>query len=242
MKVTTPALDKSEILYIDNHLLIVNKRPGLLVQADDTGDTTLLSLAKTYVKKHFDKPGDVFMGIVQRLDRPASGVIALARTSKAASRLSEQIRERRFDKRYVAIVEGVCIGSGKCVDYLAKVDQKVKIVKQTQPQAQYAELNWRSIAVINTYSLLEIELMTGRPHQIRVQLAHLGFPISGDLRYGATQEFDGQNLALHCYSLTLNHPTKPEERLNWRALPPRTWQRFKSQLVDFCQVPEEDAR
>lgn len=211
-----------DILYLDNHLLVVCKPAGLLAQADATGDPDLLSLGKDYLKAHFHKPGNVYLGLVHRLDRPASGVMVFARTSKAAARLSEQFRARTPEKRYLAMVEGTCTGSGERVDYLAKTDQQVRIVSPSHPQAQRAELAWRGVAARGGRSLVEVELRTGRPHQVRLQLATMGFPIVGDFRYGATRELDGRNLALHCYRLAIDHPTR-QERMTWMAPPPASW-------------------
>jgi len=211
-----------DVLYLDNHLLVVNKPAGLLAQADRTGDPDLLSLARAYLKEKLHRPGQGFVGLVHRLDRPASGVMVLACTSKAASRLSDQFRRKLPQKRYLAIVEGACRGEGTRVDYLVKEDQKVRVVRSSHPRAQYAELSWRALAQRGGLSLLEIDLKTGRAHQIRVQLARMGFPILGDFRYGAKRELDGQNLALHCHYLALEHPVT-KEPMHWTAPPPPSW-------------------
>ncbi len=215
-----------EVLYLDNHLLVVAKPAGLLVQADATGDPDLLTLGKAFLKERYDKPGNVFLGLVHRLDRPVSGVVVLARTSKAASRLSDQFRRRTPEKRYLALVEGRLDGSGTREDWLVKIDRHVRIIQPGTPGAKRAELRWQVLATERTkagaLSLVEVELLTGRAHQIRVQLAALGHPIWGDLRYGAAREFDGRNLALHSYRLTVEHPTK-RERMAFSALPPQTW-------------------
>lgn len=222
------------VLYLDNHLLVVHKPAGLLVQADTTGDPDLLTLGKAFLKAEFDKPGSVFLGLVHRLDRPVSGVVVLARTSKAASRLSDQFRRRAPDKRYLALVEGRLEGEGTREDWLAKIDRRVRIVKQGHPQGKRAELKWRTLATerrrVIEVSLVEVELVTGRAHQIRVQLAALGHPILGDLRYGAEREFDGRNLALHSYRLEIEHPTKREPML-FSALPPPTWNGYFDSLI-----------
>ena len=223
-----------DVLYLDNHLLVVMKSAGLLVQEDATGDTDLLTLGKAFLKEKFDKPGNVFLGLVHRLDRPVSGVLVLARTSKAASRLSDQFRRRAPDKRYLALVEGRITGEGTREDWLAKIDRHVRVVKRGHPEGKRAELRWRSLATERTkqgdVSLLEVELVTGRAHQIRVQLSALGHPILGDLRYGAEREFDGRNLALHSYRLDIEHPTK-RETMSFSALPPPTWRGYFDQIV-----------
>jgi RluA family pseudouridine synthase len=215
-----------EVLFCDNHLLVVNKPPGLLTQADSTGDADQLSLAKAWIKKRYGKPGNVYLGLVHRLDRPASGVLALARTSKAAARLSEQFRNGTPVKRYVALIEGRANKGGTCRDFLVKgEDRTVRVVSAEHPGARAAELDWRSAAFHAGVTLIDIGLKTGRAHQIRAQLAAQGMPILGDMRYGSRKPFDGRNLALHCYCLELEHPVK-KERMSWSAVPPPAWQGY----------------
>lgn len=214
-----------DVLFCDNHLLIVCKPAGLPAQQDRTGDEDLLCLLKAYIKQRFDKPGDAYLGLVHRLDRPVSGVMAFARTSKAAGRLSEQFRESTPLKKYIAIVQGSVQGQGVYTDYLLKENEKVRIVGPKYPKALYAELSWQARGESGGLSLLDIDLKTGRPHQIRVQLASRGLPIVGDLRYGSRREFDGRNLALHCYRLGLEHPVL-KTPLHWTAAPPASWQGF----------------
>ena len=213
---------KLDLIYLDNHLMVVNKPQGLLSQSDKTGDIDLVTLAKEHLKKKFNKPGNVFVGLIHRLDRPVSGVMALARTSKAASRLSAQFRDNQPKKRYFAMVEGDCEGEGICSNYLIKKDKRVYVTSKNMPSAQYAELSWRAVAWKSGLTLFEVLLKTGRPHQIRAQLSYMGFPILGDFRYGAKREFDGKNLALHCFFLSLSHPVK-DETMKWTGRPPRSW-------------------
>jgi 23S rRNA pseudouridine1911/1915/1917 synthase len=213
-----------EILFTDNHLLVLVKPAGMLSQGDETGDLDLLTWAKAWVKERFDKPGDVFLGLVHRIDRPVSGVMVFARTSKAAARLSDQFRRRAADKRYMALVEGRLAGSGRAEDHLVKEDRRVRIVPPDYPGAARAVLRWRAVAHRDGRTLVDVELETGRPHQVRVQLAALGHPIVGDLRYGAKTELDGRNLALHAYMLGLEHPTR-REPLRFTAPPPASWGR-----------------
>ena len=219
--------DPLRVLYLDNHLLVVDKPAGLLTQSDSTGDEDLLTLAKAYIKRRFDKPGAVFAGLVHRLDRPASGTIVIARTSKAASRLSEQFRARTVGKRYLALVEGRLDGEGRREDWLLKERDRngtrVRRVKPTKPGAKKAVLDWRALSVESRRSLIEVDLGTGRAHQIRVQLAALGHPIQGDLKYGASKPFGGgRAIALHARELTLDHPTQ-KERISFAADLPTTW-------------------
>lgn len=211
-----------EVLYLDNHLLVVAKPPGLLAQGDDTGDPTVLTLGKAWLKERFNKPGRVYLGLVHRLDRPASGVMVLARTSKAARRLTEQFRARDPEKCYLAIVEGHCTGAGFCEDYLLKEHRQVRVVRAGTPKAKRAALRWRAVALRDGLSLLDVRLETGRSHQVRVQMAHRGWPLLGDFRYGAQHEFDGRNLALHSYRLTVEHPTQ-RLPITWAAPPPAPW-------------------
>lgn len=228
-----------DVLFVDNHLLVVNKPAGTLSQPDRTGDIDALTLGRRYVKKRFHKPGNVYLGLVHRLDRPVSGVMVFARTSKAASRLSAQFRRNGPKKEYIALVEGACSGGGVMKDFLVKERQAVRIVDARHPGAQPAELAWTCLACTDTVSLIGITLKSGRPHQIRVQFACRGLPVLGDLRYGARQPFDGKNLALHCLILGLEHPTTRDMML-WTALPPDTWEgRFDSEISRWVKKAAE---
>ena len=220
-----------EVLLLDNHLLAVAKPPGMLVQGDKTGDADLVSLAKAYLKKRFDKRGNVFVGLVHRLDRPTSGVILLARTSKAAGRLSEQFRRRAVEKRYLAVVEGRLEGGGEQVDGIQKEGGGVRVVPAGAPGAQRAALRWRAIAASRGRTLVEVELLTGRKHQIRAQLAALGAPVLGDFRYGSQTPFaDGRGVALHAWRLAVEHPTR-REPVVLSAPPPSAWRGFFDEAV-----------
>lgn len=212
-------------LYLDNHLLAVSKPPGLLTQADRTGDPDLATLAKAYLKERFDKPGNVFVGLVHRLDRPTSGVVMLARTSKAASRLSDQFRRRVPTKRYLAVVEGDLGDGGRWTELEDGIDKggggSVEVV--ALGRGQRAALRYRTLACDGRQSLVEVELLTGRKHQIRAQLAALGAPVLGDFRYGKQTPFaEGHGIALHAYALTVEHPTL-RESVSVVAPPPSAW-------------------
>lgn len=209
-------------LYLDNHLLVVVKPAGLLAQADRTGDPDLVSLAKAYLKERFQKPGEAFVGLVQRLDRPVSGVTVLARTSRAAARLTEAFRERRVEKRYLAVVEGRIEGAGERTDFLLKKGERITAVAEGHPDAKEARMRWRALASAGGLSLVEVELLTGRPHQARLQLAALGAPILGDFRHRARRPFDGKNLALHAWRLGFEHPVR-HVPASFSTPPPTSW-------------------
>lgn len=201
------------VIYEDNHILVVNKTAGLLVQGDKTGDKSLLDLAKKYIKDKYQKPGEVFLGLVHRIDRPTTGVIVLARTSKALSRLSQQFKERIPKKIYRAVVSGTPEPKATLEHYLRKNSSKNKSFHypKNTPNTKKAILHYRSVKQLKSYHVLDIELETGRHHQIRAQLAAVGLHIKGDLKYGAKRPNKNGSIHLHARSLTLIHPTKKEE-------------------------------
>jgi RluA family pseudouridine synthase len=209
-------------LYLDNHLLVVDKPSGLLVQGDSSGRPDLLSEAKQFIKHKFAKPGNVFVGLVHRLDRPVSGVVVFARTSKAAARLSAQFRERQVHKRYLALVQGRVTEPGSLRHHLRKQERRVAVVRPGTKGALEALMDYRPLKVIGRWSLLEVVLKTGRPHQIRVQLSASGFPILGDTMYGAEPWLSADEIGLHCWQISLTHPTR-KEIMEWTAAPPPSW-------------------
>ena len=211
-----------QVLYCDNHLLVVVKPPGVLAQSDATGDLDLLTQAKDFLKQKFEKKGQVYLGLIHRLDRPASGVMVFARTSKAAARLTQQFKTHRTAKRYLAIVIGAPGEAASWEDFLIKDGRKNRVVTSNHPDGKKARLAWRALGHQRGCTLVDVNLFTGRPHQIRLQFASRGFPVLGDFRYSATKEFDGKNLALHCYSMGIEHPTK-KLPLQWTAPPPNSW-------------------
>ncbi len=211
------------VFYADNHLLVVYKPAGLLVQADRSGDPCLLDLAKAWIKQRHAKPGRVFLGLVQRLDRPVAGVMLFARTSKAAARLSDQIRNRRLRKVYLAIVEGrLAPASGVLVHHIERSEATSRIVAAPTATSREARLAYRVVETAGGRSLVEIELETGRKHQIRLQLSHLGCPIAGDLRYGAPAPLPARRIALFAREIACEHPTRAET-LTFRAPLPAGW-------------------
>ena len=205
-----------QVLYEDNHLIAVNKPAGTLVQGDQTGDATLADWVKGYIKDRYNKPGAVFLGIVHRLDRPVSGVVVFARTSKALSRMNELFRTRKITKTYWAITKNRPeILEGSLMHYLLKNPVKNKTKAYDRPsrraaKAKKAELSYKTIGVLGDHCKLEVKPKTGRPHQIRVQLAQMGCPIKGDVKYGAAKPNPDGSIHLHCYSLQFIHPVKKE--------------------------------
>lgn len=210
------------ILYEDNHLLVVVKPPNMPTQADDSLDLDLLSALKADIKERYAKPGSVYLGLVHRLDRPVGGAMVFAKTSKAASRLSESIRSRDFGKCYWAIVRGTPKkAQDRLVHHLYKDTKtnKVTVVDKKHPEAKEAILEYETIGSVNGLSLVYVVLHTGRSHQIRVQFATIGCPLYGDQRYGAHINQIGQQIALWSAELSFEHPTL-KERLTFQSLPP----------------------
>ena len=208
------------VLYEDNHLLVVEKPANVPVQADASGDEDLLTACKGYIKEKYQKPGEVYLGLVHRLDRPVGGVMVFARTSKAAARLTEQFSAHKALKRYAAVVEGVAPGAGRLTDWLRKDESTntTSVVLAGASGAKEARLSFRTLAREKGLSLLDVSLQTGRPHQIRVQLSHAGLPIRGDQRYNPDARV-GEQIRLWAYALTIAHPTL-KEPMTFYALPP----------------------
>lgn len=216
-----------EILYEDNHLLAISKPAGLPTMGVAESEPSLLNLAKEYIKERYNKPGNVYLGIVSRLDAPVTGVVIIARTSKAARRLTEQFRGREVEKTYWALVDGqITPAAGECVDWLGQDERhrRMWIVGPTLPGAKQARLAYQRIAELPDSSLLEVTLETGRKHQIRLQLAHRGYPILGDRKYGSRRPWP-VGIALHARRLVLTHPVKGD-RLSIEAPVPMAWRRF----------------
>ena len=195
------------VIYEDNHLLVVEKPINIPTQEDNTKDKDLLTILKEYIKEKYNKPGNVYLGLVHRLDRPVGGIMVFARTSKAASRLSEQVRNKTFKKTYNAVVMGNIENNGKLKDYLLK-DEKRNIVKVDE-KGKEAILNFKKLNFKDNMSLVEINLETGRSHQIRVQMSHHGYPLFGDQKYNKTAKV-GEQIALFAKKIEFVHPTTNE--------------------------------
>jgi 23S rRNA pseudouridine1911/1915/1917 synthase len=216
--------EQLSVLYEDNHCLAIAKPAGALSTHFAGGEETLDRAAKRYLKAKYHKPGNVFLGVVHRLDRPVSGVLLFARTSKAAARLAEQFREGTVEKVYWAVVEGdVAPAEGDLEDWLKKdrAAGRVEVVGPDTPGARRARLHYRRLASQGGLTWLEVRPRTGRTHQLRVQLAHRGHPVYGDARYGSAHPF-GRGIALHARSLTFLHPTR-REPVTLTAEVPRPW-------------------
>lgn len=216
-----------QIVYEDNHLLVVVKPPNMPTQADASGDPDLHGTMKRYIAEKYNKPGAVYLGLVHRLDRPVGGLVVLARTSKAADRLSEQVREKTLSRQYVAAVRGGVPQHAELCDWLLKDGQTntVRVVEPGTPGAKDARLALCKAGEAEGLSLIRVKLFTGRSHQIRVQTSHAGFPIWGDARYGAGRP--GEQIALWGAHLGLVHPTK-REKVHFSVLPPREVRPWRS--------------
>jgi 23S rRNA pseudouridine1911/1915/1917 synthase len=220
-----PKLPPLEVLYEDNHLLVVNKPAGLPTQGVVEGASSVVTLAKAYLKRKYKKPGNVYLGVVSRLDAWVSGVLVLARTSKAAARLTEQFREHKAEKIYWALVERKPDPpAGELSHWLRKDDRqrRMEVVPPRTRGAQHARLSYQTLSAEKQGTLVEVRLHTGRKHQIRLQLAAIGSPILGDAKYGSHKPFAAHGIALHSARLTIEHPTS-KERLEFRAPPPKEW-------------------
>ncbi|MBE5788014.1 MAG: RluA family pseudouridine synthase [Clostridiales bacterium] len=209
-------MEKPAILFEDNHVVVAVKPPNLLTQGDNTGDENLLDQVKQYIKEKYQKPGEAYIGLVHRMDRPVGGLLCFARTSKAASRLSEQVRVHELNRQYICVVEGDAPDQFTFVDYLAKDVEKnmvtvVPAYRKIETGAKEAILHGRTIARRDGLSLVAIQLETGRAHQIRVQMQHAGFPLWGDNRYGNGKR--GQQIALWGFRLSFAHPITKEQLL-----------------------------
>lgn len=229
-------MEELNVIYEDNHIIVVVKPQNIPTQEDESKDKDMLTIVKEYIKEKADKPGNVYVGLVHRLDRPTGGVMVFAKTSKAASRLSEQMSEGLFRKRYLTVVlDKPKEKRLKLINYLKKNSRTntVQVVPELTEGAKRAELEYNVLAIKDKVSLLEIDLFTGRSHQIRVQMKHIGCPVYGDVKYGGDKLAKGHNLALWAYELKFVHPTT-KENLTFKVYPPEDktpWNVFDLNIV-----------
>ncbi len=223
-----------DVIYEDNHIIVVIKPQNMPVQEDETKDLDLLTDIKNYIKEKYNKPGNVFVGLVHRLDRPTGGVMVFARTSKAASRLSEQIRGDEFEKKYLAVVTGVPrLKQARLTNYLKKdeVNNIVKLAGSLETGAKKAELYYKVVDSNDKRTLVDVDLYTGRTHQIRVQMANIGCPVYGDTKYGKIEKVPTK-MALWATEIKFNHPVN-KQRMVFKVMPPeeKPWTEFNLEQV-----------
>lgn len=227
----SPDLTDRDVLFEDNHLIAVNKRAGDIVQVDETGDEPLDEKVKRYIAEKYNKPNGAFLGVVHRLDRPVSGVILFAKTSKALDRINKMFKSRDMHKTYWAVVRNrPKVESGTLIHWLVKNPQKniTKAYDKEVPGSLRAELNYKLIGELNGYYLIEVDPITGRPHQIRVQLSTLNCPIVGDNKYGYPRGSLKKSICLHARKLEFIHPVKKEPVSIFAPLPKDGfWERFE---------------
>ena len=225
-------MEQPVILYEDNHVIVVQKPCNMLTQSDSTGDPDLLSYVKQYIKEKYAKPGEAYIGLVHRMDRPVGGLLVFARTGKAAARLSDQVRVHELNRQYVCICEGQAPDAFTLTDWLVKDEETntVKVLPEyLKAQGKEAVLHGRCIASRDGMSLVAIQLETGRAHQIRVQMQHAGLPLWGDSRYGSGKR--GQQIALWGMRLAFTHPTTKEQMLFIAPVPEeKPWLIFEKEL------------
>ncbi len=215
-------MSKLNVLYEDNHIIVVEKKANMLCQSDITKDVDLLTLVKEYIKEKYNKPGNVYVGLVHRLDRPVGGIMVFARTSKAASRLSEAIRNHEMTKEYLLVCKGQINDKGTFVDYMDKIDKKAVIT--SEEKGKLAKLEYTVLERKNDLNLVKVNLITGRFHQIRLQFAHHGYPLYGDQLYGVQ---DKKQIGLYAYHLKFKHPVK-NEIMDFTLLPTSgIWSEFE---------------
>jgi len=217
-------LKKSEILFEDNHLIIINKKPGILVQGDITGDTSLIEITKNYIKNKYDKKGNVFLGLVNRIDRPTSGIVIFTKTSKALSRMNEILRNREIQKIYWLIISNkFASNDGKIEGWFRKNQKQNKsyFFESEVTNSKFGSLSYKKIKNLDNYCVVEVELITGRHHQIRCSFSELGYPIQGDLKYGSKRSNKDGGIYLHSRRVEFIHPVSKNE-ISLKADTPKT--------------------
>ena len=221
-------MNKLNVLYEDNHIIVALKKPNILSQSDITKDTDMLSLVKEYVKEKYNKPGNVYIGLVHRLDRPVGGIMVFARTSKAAKRLNEQIKNHEFSKTYIAVLDGHLENkTGELTNYLYK-DEKLKksfVVNKTHDKAKLSKLEYEVIGYYKDKTIVKVNLITGRHHQIRVQFKNIGYPLLGDQLYGNKNKMQ---IRLFAYKLEFKHPTL-KNKMTFKILP--KWEELENETI-----------
>lgn len=229
-------MEELNVVYEDNHIIVVIKPQNIPTQEDESKDKDLLTMVKEYIKEKENKPGNVYVGLVHRLDRPTGGVMVFAKTSKSASRLTQEMHTDDFKKRYLAVVVGKPKESrGRLVNFLLKNPRTntVQIVPELTTNAKRAELTYEVLDAKEKVSLVDIQLLTGRSHQIRVQMKNIGCPVYGDVKYGGDSLAKGHNLALWAYELKFVHPTT-KENMTFKCYPPEDiipWKVFNLDIV-----------
>ncbi len=225
-----------QILFEDNHLIIVNKHSGDIVQSDKTGDKPLVDKVKDYIKEKYKKAGEVFLGIPHRIDRPTTGIVIFCRNSRSLERINQMFKEKAIKKTYWAIVKNKPLfDSGKLVHFMKRNEQQNKSYASEleKPGAQRAELDYKIIAFSDRYFLLEIDLQTGRHHQIRAQLSKIGSPIKGDLKYGYERSNEDGSISLHARKVEFIHPSKKEPMFVVASVPEdKLWKHFEESQED----------
>ena len=219
-------MNNLNVLYEDNHIIVVEKKPNVLCQSDNTKDIDLLTIIKNYLKIKYNKPGNVFLGLVHRLDRPVGGIMVFAKTSKAASRLSETIRKHEMNKEYLLVCTGNLKDKGTFEDYIERLDTKSIISNELK--GKYSKLEYKVIERKDNLNLVKVNLITGRHHQIRVQFASRNNALYGDQLYG---EENKKQIALFCYHLSFKHPVK-DEIMDFKLLPKgNIWDAFNMKNI-----------
>jgi len=229
-------LQPLDILYEDNHIIAVNKRSGDIVQGDETGDTPLSDLVKAYIKEKYQKPGEVFLGVVHRIDRPVSGIVLFARTSKSLSRLNELFKTKEITKTYWAVVKKKPVSDSGTLTHYHLKDEKTRKARLFDKEVAHSKkcvLHYRWLASSDHYHLLEVQLETGRFHQIRAQLAKIGSPIKGDVKYGFERPNENtRSIHLHARKISFIHPVKNEPIELTAPVPDeKIWQFFEKEIA-----------